>query len=45
MIQGVFVIYDLKSKTTASQIMLAPSDAVIIGSELKDGEIFRELLH
>lgn len=29
MIQGIFVIYDLKSKTTASQIMLAPSDVVI----------------
>lgn len=29
MIQGLFVIYDLKSKTTSSQLMLAPSDTVI----------------
>lgn len=29
MIQGLFVIYDLKSKTTSSQLMLAPSDVVI----------------
>lgn len=27
--QGLFVIYDLKSKTTASQIMLAPDEDVI----------------
>lgn len=27
--QGIFVIYDLKSQTTASNIMLAPEEAVI----------------